>query len=110
MASGLLTGAMNRERIAGFPDDDWRRNSPEFQEPRLSRKLQLVERLRTIGHRHGRSPGEVAIAWTLRQPAVTGAIVGARGPSQINGIIGATEFRLSEEEIAELDAFLKEQP
>ena len=109
MASGLLTGAMTRERIANFPEDDWRRNNAEFQEPRLSRNLQLVERLRAIGQRYGRTPGEVAIAWTLRQPAVTAAIVGARRPSQIDGIIGAAEFRLNEEEIAELDTFFTDR-
>ena len=76
MASGLLTGAMTRERAAKLPQDDWRRANPNFNEPKLSRNLALAERLREIGKRHGRSPGEVAIAWTLRNPAVTGAIVG----------------------------------
>ena len=80
------------------------------QEPRLSRNLALVDLLREIGRRHGRSPGEVAIAWTLRQPAVTGAIVGARRPSQVDGIIGAAEFRLTEQELAELATFLDEKP
>lgn len=108
MASGLLSGAMTRERIENFPEDDWRRDNPEFQEPHLSRNLELVERLRQIGQRHGRSPGEVAIAWTLRHAAVTGAIVGARRPSQVDGIIGAAEFRLSEEELAEIEAFLNQ--
>jgi aryl-alcohol dehydrogenase-like predicted oxidoreductase len=94
---------MTRERIANMPDDDWRRNAPEFQEPRLSHNLQLVELLRSIGARHGRSPGEVAIAWTLRHPAVSGAIVGARRPEQVEGIIGAADFRLSEAELAEIE-------
>jgi len=110
MASGLLTGAMTPERIQNFPADDWRRNNSEFQEPRLSRNLALVDLLREIGRRHGRSPGEVAIAWTLRQPAVTGAIVGSRRPSQLDGIIGAAEFRLTEQELAELATFLNEEP
>ena len=110
MASGLLTGAMTPERIQNFPADDWRRNNSEFQEPRLSRNLALVDLLREIGRRHGRSPGEVAIAWTLRQPAVTGAIVGSRRPSQVDGIIGAAEFRLTEQELAELATFLNEEP
>ncbi len=110
MASGLLTGAMTPERIQNFPADDWRRNNPEFQEPRLSRNLALVDLLREIGRRHGRSPGEMAIAWTLRQPAVTGAIVGARRPSQVDGIIGAAEFRLTEQELAELVTFFNEKP
>jgi aryl-alcohol dehydrogenase-like predicted oxidoreductase len=103
MMSGLLTGKMTRERIMNMPDDDWRRNAPEFQEPQLTRNLELVEVLRSIGERHGRSPGEVAIAWTLRHPAVSGAIVGARRPSQIEGTVGAADFRLSPEELAEID-------
>jgi aryl-alcohol dehydrogenase-like predicted oxidoreductase len=103
MMSGLLTGNMTRERIEQMPDDDWRKRDPEFQEPRLSQNLHLVEVLRSIGERHGRSPGEVAIAWTLRHPAVTGAIVGARRPSQIEGTIGAADFRLSAKELAEIE-------
>ena len=82
MGSGLLTGAMTRERIAAMPEDDWRKGNPNFQEPLLSRNLQLVERLRSVGQRHGASPGEVAIAWTLTNPAVTGAIVGVRSARQ----------------------------
>lgn len=107
MMSGLLSGRMTRERIANFPDDDWRSKSPDFQEPRLSQNLQLAELLRNIGSRHGRSAGEVAIAWTLRLSAVTAAIVGGRGPEQVEGIIGAGTFRLSEAEIAEIDAFAR---
>lgn len=107
MMSGLLTGAMTRERVANLPQDDWRRGDAEFQEPRLSRNLALVELLRAIGRRHGRSPGEVAIAWTLRHPAVTGAIVGARRPEQIDGIVGSAEFRLGNDELAEIEAFLR---
>ncbi len=109
MASGLLTGAMTRERIQNLPPDDWRRRSPKFQEPNLSRNLELVELLRQIGSRHGRSPGEVAIAWTLRHPAITGAIVGGRNAKQVEGIIGAAEFRLSEDEINEIESFLSER-
>jgi aryl-alcohol dehydrogenase-like predicted oxidoreductase len=104
MASGLLTGAMTRERVAKFPADDWRRQNPEFQEPKLSQNLALVERLRAIGARHGKSPGEVAIAWTLRNPAVTGAIVGARNAKQVDGIIGGARFRLSPDEITEIES------
>ncbi len=104
MASGLLTGSMTRERAAALPTDDWRCREPEFNEPRLSQHLVLVERLRTVGVRHGRSPGEVAIAWTLRQPAVTGAIVGVRSAGQVEGVMRAGEWRLSEAEIAELEA------
>lgn len=106
MQSGLLSGAMTRERIAALPADDWRRNSPEFQEPRLSRNLALVERLREIGARHGHGPGVVAIAWTLRHPAVTGAIVGARRPAQVDGVVAAATFRLSADELAEIEAAL----
>jgi len=106
MRSGLLSGAMTRERAAALPDDDWRRGNPDFQEPKLSRNLQLVDLLRSIGKRHGRTPGEVAIAWTLRNPTVTAAIVGLRRPEQVSGIMGAGGFRLSSEEIGEIDGFL----
>ena len=104
MASGLLTGKMTRERIEQMPEDDWRKHDHRFQEPQLSQILEIVERLREIGQRHGRSPAEVAIAWTLRRPEVTGAIVGARRPEQVEEIIGAADFRLSEDEIAELES------
>lgn len=107
MVSGLLTGSMTRERIANLPEDDWRRRSPDFQEPRLSRNLALVERLTDIGFMHNLTPGVVAIAWTLRNPAVTGAIVGGRHPEQVDGIIGAAEFRLTDSEIAQIDEVLK---
>jgi aryl-alcohol dehydrogenase-like predicted oxidoreductase len=103
MASGLLTGAMTCERTAGLPDSDWRSRDVEFQEPRLSKNLALVERLREIGQRHGRPPGQVAIAWTLRDHAVTGAIVGARNAKQVEGNVGAADLYLAEEEIAEIE-------
>lgn len=103
MASGLLTGAMTRERIASLPPTDWRSRNEQFREPKLSGNLRLVERLRIVGARHGRSPGEVAIAWTLQHPAVTGAIVGVRRPHQVDGIIGAMDFRLTPTEIAEIE-------
>ena len=105
MKSGLLSGAMTRERVAGLPADDFRRRTPNFQEPLLSRNLALVELLREIGARHGRSPGEVAIAWVLRRPEVTAAIVGMRSARQVEGVIAAAEFRLPAAEIAEIDAF-----
>jgi aryl-alcohol dehydrogenase-like predicted oxidoreductase len=105
MKSGLLSGAMTRERVAAMPADDFRQRTPPFQEPRLTRNLALAELLRTIGKRHGRTPGEVAVAWTLRHPAVTAAIVGMRSPKQVEGVIGAAEFRLSPEEIAEIQSF-----
>ena len=103
MASGLLTGAMTRERAAGLPSNDWRRQSPEFNEPNLSRNLELVERLRTVGERYGRSAGEVAVAWTLRHPAVTGAIVGARTAAQAEGVMGAAGLRPSEEDLSTIE-------
>jgi len=103
MASGLLTGAMTRERIAGLLKNDWRARNEQFQEPRLSENLKTVERLRAVGARHGRSPGEVAIAWTLNHPAVTGAIVGARNAKQVEGIIGAMSFRLTSQELTEVE-------
>ena len=106
MKSGLLSGAMTKERVAAMPEDDLRRRTPNFQEPLLTRNLNLVEVLRGIGARHGRTPGEVAIAWTLRRPEVTGAIVGMRSPSQVDGVIGAAEFRLSAGEIAQIGAAL----
>jgi aryl-alcohol dehydrogenase-like predicted oxidoreductase len=107
MKSGLLTGKMTKERAANFPPDDFRRLVPAFREPELSRNLELAELMRTIGARHGRTPGEVAIAWTLRRPEVTAAIVGMRSAEQVEGVIGALEFRLIPEEIAEIDAFRK---
>ena len=103
MASGLLTGAMTRERAAALPADDFRTRNPEFREPRLSKNIELVERLRRVGERHGRTPGEVAIAWTLRHPVITGAIVGARNAKQAEGVMRAGELKLSPEEIAEIE-------
>ena len=107
MMSGLLSGRMTRERINNFPDDDWRKNNPEFKEPRLSRNLALAELLKGIGRAHGLSGGEIAIDWTLRLSAVTGAIVGGRNARQVDGIVGAGGFRLSEIEISEIDKFAR---
>jgi aryl-alcohol dehydrogenase-like predicted oxidoreductase len=109
MYSGLLAGAMTRQRIANFAPDDWRRRDQNFQEPNLSRNLRLVEVLREVGKRHGRTPGEVAIAWTLHNQAVTGAIVGVRSPEQVRGIIGATQFRLNDKEVMEIEDALKQE-
>ncbi len=102
MYSGLLSGAMTRNRIAHFPDDDWRRSNPNFNEPLLTDNLDLVEVLRKIGLRHNVGPGQVAIAWTLINPAVTGAIVGVRTANQAREISTAAELRLSAEEVAEI--------
>lgn len=110
MMSGLLTGSMSAERVANMPEDDWRKGDPDFQEPRLSRNIQLANLLQEIGYPHGRSTGEVAIAWVLHNPAVTGAIVGGRTPKQIDEVIGAAEFRLSESELAQIEKFLQEHP
>lgn len=108
MRSGLLTGKMTKERALNLPKDDWRSRDKDFQEPKLSRNLELVAILGKIGERHGRTPGEVAIAWTLNNPAVTGAIVGLRRADQVHGTIGAMDFRLSSEELSEIEAFLEE--
>src|SRR5271155_4318246 len=105
MASGLLTGAMTRERIEQLPADDWRRSHPDFQEPLLSRNLRLVRLLKAIGAQHGCTPAEVAVAWVLHSPAVTGAIVGARKPGQIKGVLGAAGLRLSVSEVADFETF-----
>jgi aryl-alcohol dehydrogenase-like predicted oxidoreductase len=105
MASGLLTGAMTRERIEQLPADDWRRNHSDFKEPLLSRNLRLVRLLKAIGAHHGCTPAEVAVAWVLHNRAVTGAIVGARKPGQIKGVLGAAGLRLGLTEVAEFEAF-----
>jgi aryl-alcohol dehydrogenase-like predicted oxidoreductase len=109
MASGLLTGAMTAERIARLPADDWRKRHPDFREPQLHRNLMLVRLLRAIGRLHGRTPAEVAVAWVLHNPAVTGAIVGARRPEQVRGVIGAAGLTLSPRELAEVEAFFTKE-
>jgi aryl-alcohol dehydrogenase-like predicted oxidoreductase len=107
MKSGLLSGRMTRERVAAMEaEGDHRQRTPHFQEPLLTRNLNLVELLREIGARHGKTPGEVAIAWALRHPAVTATIVGLRSPAQLNGTIGAAEWRLTDDEVAEIATFL----
>jgi aryl-alcohol dehydrogenase-like predicted oxidoreductase len=105
MASGLLTGAMTRERAAKLPADDWRRRDPDFTEPNLSHNLALVERLRAVANRRNRSVGEVAIAWTLGHPAVTGAIVGARNARQAEGVMRASDLHLNEDDVNEIETF-----
>ena len=106
MQSGLLTGAMTRERLASLAPGDWRRGNKEFQEPQFSANLALVDVLRDIGARHGRSAGEVAIAWTLRHPVVSGAIVGGRSASQVDGVVGAAGFTLTADELDEIERAL----
>jgi len=110
MVSGLLTGKMTAERVASLPADDWRRRAIEFNEPRLSRNLKLVELLREIGSGHNVSPGVVAVAWTLHHPAITAAIVGGRSAEQVEGVAPALEFRLSDEEYARINTFLRANP
>jgi aryl-alcohol dehydrogenase-like predicted oxidoreductase len=106
MACGLLSGGMTAESIAALPADDSRRKNVQFQEPRLSWNLQLVELLREIGNAHGVNPGVVAVAWTLHNPAITGAVVGARTAQQVEELAPALEFRLSEDEYRQLDGFV----
>lgn len=103
MASGLLSGRMTRERVEGMPDDDWRKHHPDFQEPQLSRHLALVERLQRVADRHGATPGAVAVAWTLRHPAVDGAIVGFRRPDQVDPLVVAAGLDLSDADVAEIE-------
>jgi aryl-alcohol dehydrogenase-like predicted oxidoreductase len=110
MLSGMLTGKMTRERVAAMPQDDWRRRAPEFNEPRLSRNLRLVELLREIGSAHNVEPGVVAVAWTLHHPAVTAAIVGGRSPQQVEGVAPALHFRLSQDEYNRINQFLTDNP
>ena len=110
MHSGILTGSMSKERVAQMPQDDFRRNAKQFQEPLLTRNLELAELLKTIGKRHGVIAGVVAIAWTLHNPAVTAAIVGGRSAKQVEGVLPAATFRLSEAEFAEIGKFLTERP
>ena len=106
MHSGLLTGAMSKDRVANFPSDDFRRNAKNYQEPLLSRNLAVAGFLADIGKRHGVSAGVVAIAWTLHHPAITAAIVGGRNAKQVEGVMPAATLRLSEEEFAEIQAYL----
>ena len=105
MRAGLLTGKMTKERAESLPENDWRKRDKDFQEPQLSRNLELVGTLQKIGARHGRTPGEVALAWTLHNPAVTAAIVGLRTADQAEGVAGALTFRLNEDEVAEIERF-----
>ena len=103
MGSGLLTGTMTRERVANFPEGDWRRNNPQFQEPKLTENLALAGRLKAVGARHGRTAAEVALAWVLRRSEVTAAIVGARNAFQVAGLIQGADLRLSAEDISEIE-------
>lgn len=108
MHSGLLTGAMSKDRVAKFPSDDFRRNAKNYQEPLLSRNLAVADFLASIGKRHGVTAGVVAIAWTLHHPAITAAIVGGRNAKQVEGVMPAATFRLSDGEFSEIQAYLAE--
>ncbi len=110
MVSGLLTGKMSAERVAAMPDDDWRRKAVEFNEPRLSRNLRLVDLLREIGNGDNVTPGVVAVAWVLHNPAITAAIVGGRSPKQVEELSAALRFKLSDEEFTRINAFLTANP
>jgi aryl-alcohol dehydrogenase-like predicted oxidoreductase len=103
MGSGLLTGGMSRERIEGLADDDWRKHDARFQEPQLSRHLALVERLKVVAERYDTTPGAVAVAWTLRNPAVNGAIVGFRRPDQVDPIVVAANLELTDDDVATIE-------
>jgi aryl-alcohol dehydrogenase-like predicted oxidoreductase len=103
MGSGLLTGGMTRERIETLADDDWRKHDERFNEPQLSRNLELVARLAAVADRHDTTPGAVAVAWTLRHPAVDGAIVGFRRPDQVDPILPAANLELTDHDIAEIE-------
>jgi aryl-alcohol dehydrogenase-like predicted oxidoreductase len=108
MHSGLLTGAMSKQRVANFPSDDFRRNAKNYQEPLLSRNLAVADFIAKIGERHGVSAGVVAIAWTLHHSAITAAIVGGRNAKQVEGVMPAAIFRLSDEEFSEIQNYLSQ--
>jgi len=110
MHSGLLTGAMTKERVANLPPDDFRRNAKNYQEPLLTRNLAIADFLKQIGARHGVSAGVIAIAWTLANPAITAAIVGGRSPEQVAGVWPAAKFILSDDEMAEIQTYLDAHP
>jgi len=103
MASGLLTGKMTRERIAGLPDNDWRARDPRFHEPELSEHLATVERLKAVAERRDTTPGAVAIAWALGNGAVDAAIVGFRRPDQVDPLVAAASLELTAAEMAEIE-------
>jgi aryl-alcohol dehydrogenase-like predicted oxidoreductase len=103
MGSGLLTGRMSRERIERLPEDDWRKYDARFREPQLSRHLALVDRLAAVAARYDVSPGAVAVAWTLRNPAVDAAIVGFRRPDQVDPILVAAGLELTDADSAQIE-------
>lgn len=110
MHSGLLTGRMTKERVANFPEDDFRKRAKNYQEPYLSRNLKWGEFLKTVGERHGVPAGVIAIAWTLHNPGITAAIVGGRNAEQVRGVAPALDFRLSDAEYDEINAYVASHP
>jgi aryl-alcohol dehydrogenase-like predicted oxidoreductase len=102
MGSGMLSGGMTRERVERMPEDDWRKHDTRFNEPQLSRNLDLVDRLTQVAERYDTTPGAIAVAWTLRNPGVDGAIVGFRRPDQVDPILTAANLDLTDEDIAEI--------
>jgi aryl-alcohol dehydrogenase-like predicted oxidoreductase len=109
MMSGLLTGECDRESIRSLPDDDWRKDSAHFTEPELNARLNLIERLRSIADRNDKTLAQLAVAWILRRQEVTGAIVGAQGPDQIEGTEQTAEWQLSEENLTALESLLQKR-
>jgi aryl-alcohol dehydrogenase-like predicted oxidoreductase len=110
MHSGLLTGRMTKERVANFPQDDFRKRAMNYQEPLLSRNLAWAEFLKSVGARHGVSAGVIAIAWTLHNPGITAAIVGGRNAEQVDGVAPALNFRLSDAEYKEIGTYIASHP
>jgi aryl-alcohol dehydrogenase-like predicted oxidoreductase len=109
MQTGILTDRFTRERVSQLADGDWRKSDQHFREPELSANLKLVEELRAIAQRHGRTIAQLAVAWVLRRPEVTAAIVGARRPAQIEETAAAADWRLTEKDIDEIEALLAER-
>jgi aryl-alcohol dehydrogenase-like predicted oxidoreductase len=105
MRCGLLSGSMIRERVASLPENDCRRSMPDFQEPRLSTNLEFVRLLGRLASRYGSTAGVAAVAWTLHQPAVTGAIVGVRRPEQVDAAVRAVSYHWSEADLRQIEAF-----
>ncbi|MGP0051760.1 MAG: aldo/keto reductase [Solirubrobacteraceae bacterium] len=103
MGSGMLSGGMTRERVEQLPEDDWRRHDPRFNEPQLSHNLELVDRLKQVADRYDTTAGAIAVAWTLRNPAVDGAIVGFRRPDQVDPILTAANLDLTDQDIADIE-------
>jgi aryl-alcohol dehydrogenase-like predicted oxidoreductase len=107
MQSGILTDSFDATRVAALAADDWRRNASEFQRPQLDRNLALRDALRPIARRHGTTVSAVAVAWTLAWPGVTGAIVGARSPQQVEGWVGAATLDLPAADLEEIAAAIE---